>query len=321
MANNIDIKFSGQVELRAAKYLYTGVDGDDCFRALNTNFYNSAYVYSSEISASSISNPENAFDRDLSGTYASTGTNSSVRKFITSNYRFRPHTLILEATGSGSSSPYPLNVSLEGFEEGNEFTIAITNGDTLPGASSPVTRFTFDNLHKKYTQLRRGWCDSVSLSSNFGVRVYQLFVYGEIIHETQDKLPPTFGATTIEAFTDSFLSVDTLAEGSIVKDGSLQLSPRRAHTMFRQTMTGTFSIPNDSTANVYNFDPNGSNRIVNLPRAPQFNHYIRINNLDGSFQIRVNDSDHSTLIQNLSNADGPNTLEAVWANNQWIVTT
>lgn len=319
MANNIDIKFSGQVELRAAKYLYTGTDGNDCFRALSTNFYNSAYTFNgAEVAASSITNPQNAFDRDLTTTFASWTSN---RSFTMNNYRFRPQTIIVDmTTGTGATATADINIL--GFEEGSQFNIEISDGSSVVASDvGPPTRLIFDNLHKQHTQLRRGWCDTVRIFTPSNARVYQLFVYGEIIHENEIKLPPTFGATTIEAFTDSFLSVDTLNEGSIVKDGSLQLSPRRAHTIFRQTLTGTFDIPNDSTANIYNFDPNGVNRIVNLPRAPQFNHYIRINNLDGVFQIRVNDSDHSTLIQNLSNADGPNTLEAVWANNQWIVTT
>ena len=85
MANNIDIKFSGLVELRAAKYLYEGTNGDDCLRAIHTNFYNSAYNYNgAEITSSSITDPSNAFNRndtDFASIASGTG------QFIFNNYR------------------------------------------------------------------------------------------------------------------------------------------------------------------------------------------------------------------------------------------
>lgn len=317
MANNIDVKFSGLVELRAAGYKYLGTDGDDCMRALHTNFYNSAYSYnSSNVTAASVTNPQNAFNRSLSD-YAS---HSSTRTYVLNNHRIRPHAIILDMTTAGSSSALTFNVL--GYNEANQFNETLTDGSQIiNGFEGPITRVVFDQLDVQYTNLRRGWIDRFSLSTTSAVRLYQIYVYGEIIQEQENKLPATSGATTIEAFTDSFIDVAPISEGTIIKDGSLKLEPRKAHTIRRQTLTSTYDIPDNAQFNVWNFDPNSANRVVNLPRYPQFNHYLRINNLDGGFQIRVNDSDHSTLIQNLSNANGPNTLEAVWANDQWIITT
>lgn len=318
MANNIDIKFSGLVELRAAKYLYTGTTpSNDCMRALLTDFYNSSYVYSpSIINGPSISQPEAAFNRDNSD-YATFATN---RTYIIQNHRIKVQAVVaLISTNSAGTDTFSLN--LKGLNESNtQFSEDISGNVTLQPIGSE-TLVVFNNLQEDYINLRRGWVQEIQLVPGLqDIRLYQLYVYGEVIEETQGKLPPTTGATTIESFTDSFLSISSLQEGSLVKDGSLLLEPRRAFTNKRVTLTGDYKIPVDSEVSVWNFDPNGSTRKVTLPKAPVFNHYIRINNLDGSKKVIVEDSDNVTVIQNLSNADGPNTLEAIWADTQWIIT-
>jgi len=317
MANNIDVKFSGLVELRAAGYKHLGTNGDDCLRAVHTNFYNSTYSYNAaEFSASGIINPELAFNRnDTDYAQISNGT----RSFVFNNYRIRPHAIAARLASFTTLSNSGYVIRVRGFNETNiEFTEVIQPSFIL----DVPTNYLWVNLNETNPNIRRGWVDQIEFQSGTaGWRIYQLYIYGEIIHEQQTKLPPSTGATTIESFSDSFIDVDSKSEGTIVKEGSIRLEQRRAHNIFRVTLSSTYDIPDDAQYNVWNFDPNGANRIVNLPRYPQFNHYLRINNLDGSFQIRINDSDHSTLIQNLSNADGPNTLEAVWANNQWIITT
>lgn len=315
MANNIDIKFSGQVKLKSAKYLYTGTHGNDCLRALHTNFYNSSYAYNtSEISTSNFIDPEKAFNRNEDDFATAATTNFTL---TINNYKIRPHTVGARLASQNTSSYEGFNIRLGGLNEGNQFTSTIGANITLAGPDN----YLWTNLQEDIN-LRRGWVNKIYIQTiaPVGVRIYELYVYGEIIHKDELDLPPTSGATTIEAFTDSLLLVDELNEGSIIKDGSLMLEPRRAHTVQRVNLSGTYTIPDHSEYNVWNFNPDGASRIVNLPRAPQFNHYLKINNIDGGQQIRVNDSDKTTLIQNLSTADGPNTLEAVWANNQWIIT-
>lgn len=320
MANTIDIKFSGLINLRAAKYPYRGTKGDDCLRALGTNFYNSTYVYNSTLlSGSSITGPGNAFDRDETTTFA---TITSSRQYTLQQHRIRPQTMIIVGTSNNSANPTAtLNISLEGFNEAAAAFNESLGPIVLPDSTSSPATVIIDNLTDN-DNLRRGWVQEINIiPDSADLRLYQLYLFGEIVREDQDSLPPTVGATTIEAFTDSFIESSPISSGTIIKDGNLTVKRKRSFSSTREVLIGTYTIPDESEFSVINIDPNGSNRIVNLPKSPVFNHYLRINNVDGGFQLEIRDSDATTVIQLLSNAAGPNTLEAVWSGTQWIVTT
>lgn len=325
MANVINSSFSGQVNLKRAKVLYTADDDDDLIVGVWSDFGNSAFSYSSgmgDVGPGSVGYTEINVINNLTNDAGTFGQAASANQYIGldfDDYRFRPTDVVMYATSTSGGGPYDAIIRVYNDTSGtNEIIYSETVVGGLPGfGSNAYIRIT--DLQEKVLKD----CNGIQIAgSTTGIRVFRLYVYGEVWHEDNIDLPPVAAATTIESFTDSMVGEDDDTEGILYKRNFLTVRPYGPLTggILTATLSGNAPFTDNHPYPVTQYNPNGANRQVYLPVAPPKNFQSRLINLDGAFTISIYEGDQTTLIQNLSNADGTNILDVAWDGSQWIVT-
>lgn len=321
MANIIQLRFSGKAPTNSAKYLYTGIwPTNNCLEALATDFYNSA-VSALNFTTTLHSNFSSMFDTDSATFTLANG----LFTLGFPNYHIIPHAIRLEVGANSATTPttgnaFSLNIRYPSNTTSTTTPSVLQSGVSLQGFNSGPVIFLYQNL--QINPAYQGYLESISLGTPAdNIRLYNVSIFGEVFHRNNNILSPIKTPTTIETFTDSFIPIDVLEEGVINKNTSLVLRQQRPFRTIALTLTATYSIPSTGEFNAFIINPNGANRIVNLPLNPLDHQYVRIVNTNGGFSLDVRDSNTITSVQILSNATSTNMLEAVWSGTQWIVTT
>jgi hypothetical protein len=326
MANAINITFSGSVNLKSAKYLYTNNGNPDCWNAIFNNFENSAYTFNSnEISPIGGSwSEDNSINRNNTG-FSPLNVNLRLG-WLCVNYRFKPTTIVIETTTSSTS--ITLNISNFSLWMGNStsgYEVPLHNfynkiqpsPTIIPNATQPPAYIVFNNIQEYITQEINEIEIQVTGTS---IRIFNLYVYGEIFHKDLITLPPTQPATTIEEFTDSTVGIDADIEGVLYKRNLMSLQPNKGHSVTTITLTGAYDISEYEPYSVILLNPNGANRIVRLPENPPLNYQTRLINLNGNFEIEIEELPGNSTVQLLSTAEGQLVLDVFWDGTQWITT-
>lgn len=134
------------------------------------------------------------------------------------------------------------------------------------------------------------------------------------------------GQAAIENTKDIFASYPSVdapvkEDNSIIRYDGTYWEPRIRFPfeVIKLTLTGDHTITSAYKPTFYVISPNGANRVVTLPTSPDTDDVIKIKNLDGAFDLTVEEfvGDPSPVVMN--NA-GKLQYEFVYDGTEWLVT-
>ena len=295
--NIINIGFDGTFGSPFANrtgYINNG-DENDIFYFLGTNFGQSIWSNpngNGQITVTDyslpLSNPTRLTDNSISSTTSPNGSAADTGFVIEFNNCKVALTRadIYQYNGDGFTRNLQ-NEYLEVSQDGSSWEVLnFIAGPTSISAMSGGWFNIYDSESVGYYSHIRYRRDTLS-AFLFGFR--EIKYYGKILRTDNDIASSITPPTVLSDLPDTELS--SLSDGDILLYQNSRAFNQQPllYDVANVTMSSTLNLSINKFPNYYILDPNGSNRLINLPNPVDNNQFFRIKNIDTAFNLDVDD--------------------------------
>lgn len=332
--NILNIGFDGTVESSfgdRTNYQSNG-DQNDIIYFLGTNYGTSAWSNPKNshitVTTSNITSGDTAVLFDDSTPDATSGTignNGNGVATVVLNFTsciINPTRVDIAGRTSGfGSNNRILNVQVEVSKDNTNWT-PLKDPEDFPQFAGILWRNFYNDTDVSgyYKYLRFKYTNGVN--NHPTVSISEIKIYGKLKRTDGGVASRVSPVTSLENLADS--NITTPQEGDILyrEAGFMQAEKETPYRTYREVLSNNFVISNTlfRRPNFYVLDPGGANRNVDLPSLATTGDYIRIRNLNPSFDLVIREPG-PIAIQTLSTAAGSTQADCWYDGSNWNLVT